>query len=184
MERLVRIILNLSLLAFFALFLSCGNNQVEKIEKEIDPDDLLPGRVVTEMNSDSTPKVVLFYDLDEKGMPTEKVNHEIHYYPGKKKYIEGDVKNNLRNGDWKSYFENGNVQSEVNFVNGKENGKYAVYYENGKLFIEGHFDMGNCIGEWSFYGENGDLNQTLIADDKTVICGSCPRCKEVRVSEK
>lgn len=183
MERLVRIILNLSLIALVALS-SCGGNKMSETEKKVDQDDLLPGRVVTELNVDSTPKVVLYYDLDEKGMPTENVNREIHYYPGKKKYIEGGVKNDLRNGEWKSYFENGNVQSEIFYIQGKENGDYKVYRENGNRFIEGHFDMGNCVGEWSFYGENGDLNQTLIADDKTVICGSCPRCSEVRESKK
>jgi antitoxin component YwqK of YwqJK toxin-antitoxin module len=37
------------------------------------------------------------------------------------------------NGIYKAYYENGQLYSEVNYINDKKNGIYNSYYENGQL---------------------------------------------------
>lgn len=142
----------------------------------IDPDDTMRGRKVMEWNSDKTPKVVYFYKIDKNGNMTNEKIREVHYFPGKKKYVEGNLKNNLRDGQWRSYFIDGKVNSEGFYVQGKENGTYKVYRETGKPYYVGHYNMGICDGEWRFYDVNGLLERKMIADSLTVVCGSCPKC--------
>lgn len=179
MYRLIKQFILPGLLGFSFLLFSCGNKNI-KTDTPIDPDDTLKGRVVVEMNFDSTPKKVYYYDVDERGMTTDNVNHEIHYYPGKKKHVEGDIKNNLREGLWYAYFENGNVQTKAFYINGKEHGDYLLYHENGGIYQEGKYDNGICIDKLVIYDEKGKVIKTLIANDTTIICGRCPRCNNIR----
>ena len=41
--------------------------------------------------------------------------------------------NGKRNGIYKSYHSNGQLESEVNYIDGKENGIHKSYYKNGQL---------------------------------------------------
>ena len=169
-----KIILTLPILLCIIALLSCGSMKNGK-----DPDDMIEGRVVMAMNDDNTPKVVYYYKVDQNGKTTDEKIREIHYFPGKKKYVEGGFKNNLREGVWHAYFENGNVNTEVFYVDGKEHGDYKVYYENGTLRYIEHYNMGICDGTWSFYAEDGSLVKEIIADENTAVCLRCPRCFEI-----
>ena len=40
----------------------------------------------------------------------------------------------------REYYENGQIEEEYNFKDGKEDGKYTSYYENGKLKEEGKLE--------------------------------------------
>ena len=168
-----KIILSSLVIALLTLAYSCGNFGKKE---NIDPDDIMHGRKVMEWNSDKTPKVVYYYKVDTTGNITGEKIREVHYFSGKKKYIEGNVKNNLRDGLWRSYFIDGKVNSEGFYVQGKEHGVYKVYRENGKPLYIGHYNMGICDGEWRFYDSNGLLEKKIMADSNTVVCGSCPKC--------
>jgi len=146
----------------------------------VDPDDTIKGRTVIALNSDSTPRVVYYYKVDQTGKITDERIHETHYFPGKKKYTDGGIKNGMRDGQWFAYFENGKINTEANYVEDKEHGAYKVYYENGQLYYSGHYDMGICKGDWLFYAVDGTLNNTIVANDTTIVCGTCPRCNDIR----
>lgn len=173
------IVLYLLLLVSLLGNFSCANKGTSDKNK-IDPDDTIPGRKVMVMNADSTPKVVYYYRVDDNGRMTDERVREIHYFPGKKKYVEGTLKNNRRDGVWKAYFENGYVNTDAFYVDGKKHGDYKVYQENGSLLYAGHYNMGICDGVWIFYDDAGKEERKITADSNTVVCGGCEKCREIR----
>ncbi|MEC3964281.1 hypothetical protein [Flagellimonas halotolerans] len=94
----------------------------------------------------------------------------------------GGYHGSLPVGEWKTYYENGNLKSlkayskdgykakwELYYPNGtiKESGRYnykdnkegnwEVYHPNGQLKEEGKYKYGNKHGKWSYYDQNGNL---------------------------
>lgn len=175
----MRNIIYIIVLVNCAFFLnSCTTKS--KNAQSIDPDDTTTlGRKIIEMNADSTPKLVHFYKVDAQGKMTNELIREVAYFPGKKKFIAGDIKNGQRNGHWFAYFENGKVNTEATYIEGKPDGIYTVYYDNSQIRYQGHYDKGICIGEWKFYAVDEKLDKILTADETTVICGTCERCQSV-----
>jgi len=129
--------------------------------KTADPDDTGPGRIVTEIYQDSTPKSVVFYKLDENGKMTEEKVREVNYYPNKQKYVEANYKNGLKDGEWRSYREDGTLWSIHHYKNGKEDGVFKTYHENGKLYIDGAYKEGKERGTWLFYDQNGTVRKRI-----------------------
>ena len=104
-----------------------------------------------------------------------------------KKYKNGQVKsienfkNGKLNGEFKEFFEDGNLSQIATFKNGdmknikvfyengklkfeqnlkNRKGKYRGYYPNGKLEVEGEVFQGDEIGLWKYYNEEGNLLKT------------------------
>jgi len=115
--------------------------------------------VVTNYFDDGKPQQVLYYNI-KKG-DSILVKH-IEYHPNRSIYIEGDYKNGKREGEWKSWYENGNLWSIGTFKAGVQVGKTMTYYENGNLRYTGNYD-GNekRVGAWKFYDEDGNLLDTI-----------------------
>ena len=111
-------------------------------------------QVINESYADGNPKVLTEYIVDEKGKKT--LYKEIRFFPGEKKFVEiqYDPKG-LWDGICASWYENGNKNSEMKYVNGKEDGKYRVWHPNGKLYIKGQYDMGRKTGVWEIYDSLG-----------------------------
>lgn len=71
---------------------------------------------------------------------------------------EGNWKNNRWIGNYKLYYDNGQIQHEFVFnQTGKREGPQKYYYDNGQLAIEGNFVNGKESGLIKEYYENGDL---------------------------
>lgn len=85
----------------------------------------------------------------------EHLVKEVQYHPNGKKYIEGGYKDDLRDGFWASWYDDGQLWSEGEFRNGKSHGRRTVYHPNGQKYYEGTFDMGKRTGVWVFYNEEG-----------------------------
>ena len=80
-------------------------------------------------------------------------------------YVKGETK--AFTGIIKSYYENGNLESEGNFKDGKLNGLSKVYYENGNLKREDNYKDDKLEGLYKGYYENGDLkSEDNYKDDK------------------
>jgi antitoxin component YwqK of YwqJK toxin-antitoxin module len=81
------------------------------------------------------------------------------------KYANGNVEytiqydqNGDEHGEWKYYFENGQVSTIETYNHGWQSGLWASYYENGQLESQGHYNAeGIEIGVWEAYYENGNL---------------------------
>ena len=68
--------------------------------------------------------------------------------------------NNVLDGPYKSYFENGSIKSEGQFVNNKSTGIWKYYYQNGRLRMQGQVGNGKNIGQWDYYYENGSMKMS------------------------
>jgi len=55
------------------------------------------------------------------------------------------------------YWDNGNVLSQVHYLDGKRDGSCRYYYKNRTLMNEGFYKKGKMIGLWISYYENGQL---------------------------
>ena len=135
----------------------------------IDHNDTLPGKKVEEMYGDKQSKVVAFYKVDENGQLTDEKYREVYYYDSTHyKYIEGNLDQSRRDGDWFAYHKNGNLCTEAHYVNGKEEGEYKVYHDNGYLYYGGNYKNGKKVGVWKFYDGEGRLIYTQKYENGTL----------------
>lgn len=115
-------------------------------------------KVIEETYPDGSPKRVCIYI--GKGESRELIK-EINFYPNKQMQMEGEYKNNQRDGKWTYWHENGKIWSEGTFKNGKSDGKRTTYFDNGKIRYTGFYKEDIRAGKWSFYDENGRLLQEV-----------------------
>ena len=52
-------------------------------------------------------------------------------------YIDG-----VEEGEWKTFWDNGQLQSVRNYLQGKLNGKYTYYYKDGSFWNEEFYKNG------------------------------------------
>ncbi len=90
------------------------------------------------------------------------------FYPdGTTLKVEGQVKDNLPYGIWRTYYESGNLQSVTNYDDGEVDGDFYYYFDKKprKLMIQAHFDHDLLDGEYSEYWENGAIKAKLNYKD-------------------
>lgn len=107
--------------------------------------------VVVEVFEDGFPQKVDYYIQDSILAKT------VQYHSNHALYIEGTYKDQVRDGRWRSWRDNGILWSEAHYKKGVQTGKYRVFYENGQLYIKGHYKDGKHTGTWKFYDEDGEL---------------------------
>ena len=55
------------------------------------------------------------------------------------------------------YWENGQVLSQIHYLDGKRDGSCRHWYKNGQLMNEGFYKNGKMTGYWISYHENGQI---------------------------
>lgn len=80
---------------------------------------------------------------------------EIHFRYSRK--MSADETRWIREGHFTEYYQNGNVASEGDYIDGLEDGYWKDYYENGKIAAEGYYLKGEETGKWCYYDEQGNL---------------------------
>tara|TARA_R110000823_G_scaffold315126_1_gene445837 strand:+ start:5345 stop:6427 length:1083 start_codon:yes stop_codon:yes gene_type:complete len=60
-------------------------------------------------------------------------------------------------GEWKFYYESGQLESSGKYSDGKKNGEWKEYYESGELERTGNYANGDKVGKWKGYYESGQL---------------------------
>ena len=87
----------------------------------------------------------------------------ISYYNSKekKKEFEGEYLNDLKNGKWETFYENGNKEFVGKYNNGIKHGLCKEFDENGKLIFDGEYNKGI---KW-----NGKERLMKDYDDKRVF---------------
>lgn len=109
---------------------------------------------VVQAYPDGSPKIVRFFKEADRNKTLVK---EILYHPNHQKYMEGEYKNNKRDGLWTSWYQNGNKWSEGIFKEGLDDGYRYIFHENGKKQIEGNYKDGKKVGVWKFYDDKGNF---------------------------
>ncbi|MEE2947448.1 MAG: hypothetical protein VX392_03945 [Verrucomicrobiota bacterium] len=71
------------------------------------------------------------------------------------KQAEGAYLNGLQHGRWKTWWDNGNLRTVIEFSNGKPNGPATHWYANGQRKTEGAFVDGQftATAKWDEAGE-------------------------------
>ncbi len=95
--------------------------------------------------------------------------YEKIYYEDGSLSKEGPLKENRREGHWKSYYRDGTLWSEGDFVKGMAQGVTITYYANGKKRYEGQFKDGIKSGIWKFWDDKGNFvkDVTYIPQSET-----------------
>ena len=71
----------------------------------------------------------------------------------------GKFKKGQKNGEWLSYFNNGQLWSKGNYKAGKEEGLWK-FYSKGQLWVGTNYKDGQQDGLYEHYYDNGKLRST------------------------
>jgi antitoxin component YwqK of YwqJK toxin-antitoxin module len=66
----------------------------------------------------------------------------------------------------RTFYEDGTLASEINYVNYKPYGVYQFYYPDGTLMEEGVWNEKHLTGSFKRYYENGQLAQDFQFDEQ------------------
>lgn len=79
----------------------------------------------------------------------------------------GTTKNNLNEGIWKWYHENGELGIEGNFDKGKRTGEWRFYDTNGRMYLKSHYKNNLLNGEFVEYDTTGMiLRREIYRNDR------------------
>ena len=107
-----------------------------------------------------------FYDREGK---SEK---SIRYIMGVR-IAEGPVdENEKRMGEWKNYFETGELKSSGGFVNDRQHGEWNFFSQDGKKLQVGNFNYGVMEGEWKWHFPSGNIfrEETYVKGKPNGMC--------------
>lgn len=87
---------------------------------------------------------------------TKEVAKIESYYKNGTKGLEISLENFLYNGDYKLYFDNGNLALHLQYILGWLNGAYTINFESGKPYMQTSFKNGKQEGTTIYYEANGN----------------------------
>lgn len=135
-----------------ALMVSCSNDGPKKVKVRSNEDVVVPF-------ASGSPQIVRTVEVvDEQRVPI----YEKEYYEDGNLLKEGAIKENKRDGEWKTYYRNGGVWNKGSYVLGVRNDSIIGYYSDGTLKFKGFFDMGQKTGTWLEFDEKGELTGNKV----------------------
>ena len=69
---------------------------------------------------------------------------------------QGKVKEGKRDGEWLTYYHEGQLSTKNTYKEGKLHGESLMYNKNGTIYSKSHYKDGKLDGDW-FYYTNGEL---------------------------
>lgn len=106
-----------------------------------------------------------FYDKKLKSTETYKNGIRqgltLQYYPGGECFEKTMWNNNLKDGTWEQYFEDGTLRLKATYLKGKLSGNFIVYYSKDKPMVKGKYVNDVREGKWIYYTEDGLVNQEI-----------------------
>ena len=75
------------------------------------------------------------------------------------KTTSGSIKNGKLEGEWVSYWDNGQLESRGYYKNGKMEGKWITHHNRGQLKSHGNYKNGKMVGKWNVYSGRGVPNK-------------------------
>lgn len=81
------------------------------------------------------------------------------FYFDEKLRVDGTYSNNIKVGEWKTYYKNGKIKSLENFNKyGMKDGLFEEYYFDGQLAAKGLYIEEKKVGNWYLYTFNKRKN--------------------------
>ncbi|AYV77663.1 MAG: pentapeptide repeat-containing protein [Dasosvirus sp.] len=116
--------------------------------------------------------VVTVDDFDDD---LEKIcTHGIHFYTKYETAFFHNLKYDNYAGEYKEWWENGQLNKSYTVINGLYHGDYKMWDEKGKHVLERHFVNGLECGEIKIWHSNGQLYDhytRIIVNDESVANG-------------
>jgi antitoxin component YwqK of YwqJK toxin-antitoxin module len=75
---------------------------------------------------------------------------------------EGIYKDNLKEGEWYSYDNAGNITSRIDFKTGKAQGFAILYYPSGRIKEYGFWNNSRWVGNYELFYSNGNIHQSFV----------------------
>jgi len=96
--------------------------------------------------------IIIIFSCEEKDVVKE-------YYPNGMLKVKVEVdKEGIQNGLYEGYYDTGEIEQKMNYVNGKIVDTVFYYHKNGKVREEGVLYNNDLkIDWWSFYDSHGVL---------------------------
>jgi antitoxin component YwqK of YwqJK toxin-antitoxin module len=110
-------------------------------------------------------------------MLTEIKTNALHYFVDENNLKQGEYKDYYNNGqlcehsfyqygnrhgEYKEYHANCRLNVHTSLQNGKLHGEYKQYSRNGQLFVHTFYQNGKKHGEYKEYHNNGELSYTTF----------------------
>jgi hypothetical protein len=108
----------------------------------------------------------------------DSLYHVRDYYPNGQIQMEGtyssfdksikeeslwcNYKTNTKEGEFKVWYKNGQIESETNFINGLRHGLYEYWYSNGQRESKLYYINGQEQGKCTWWNTDGSLQNELI----------------------
>jgi antitoxin component YwqK of YwqJK toxin-antitoxin module len=71
---------------------------------------------------------------------------------------KGQLINGKKNGRWTTFFKNGRLESDENYLNDTLHGRQLIYYPTGQLYIKRTYSKGKEIDSTFWYHDNGQIH--------------------------
>jgi antitoxin component YwqK of YwqJK toxin-antitoxin module len=84
-----------------------------------------------------------------------------NYYPKGNLSEELEWKNDLKDGIWIQYFQNGQKKLVSKYVQNIRTGDFMMYYDTGNLEVNGHYANNLMQGKWTRYDEKGEVKSII-----------------------
>lgn len=88
-----------------------------------------------------------------------KNGHWKYFYPNTNLESEGDWNMDLRTGTWKFWYPGNQLKRVENWANGVKDGLWQFWHINGQKEREEHYNGGVKHGTWTFWYKNGNLER-------------------------
>jgi len=69
----------------------------------------------------------------------------------------GQYADGKKTGNWKKWYKNGQLESDKNYKIDSLDGAFSEWYESGQKIVEGNYKMDKEVGEWTVWFENGQM---------------------------
>lgn len=130
------------------------------------------GFLIAEMKYDNSSKQTEEREYTYNGtldnitiIKSDKESEVVNYHIDGSKAMTLRVKDGtIADGKYKSYYSNGNLEKEIEILDGKLTGVYKEYYENGKPEVQATYIKGKRNGVYTSYYDNGQKDFVLKYD--------------------
>ena len=102
---------------------------------------------------------IVYNEFGDVGLFTNGIKNGIHkkWYENGQLEFELNLKNGKKDGLYKWWYENGQLEFELNLKNGELDGLGKSWYKNGQLSVEGNYKNGKRDGLSRGWDKNGQL---------------------------
>lgn len=116
----------------------------------------------------NNPTYISYWDEQGNKTVSDGNGTYISYYENGSVFTEGNIKDGLKDGVWKTYYENGEISQTSMYVRSELNGLQQTWYPSGNINVEGEMQNNKRVGEWNWYFESGnpESNVYFVNDKK------------------